>query len=216
MQHCFLLSWKSLRFLGSTMGIAIANRKNRCDFGVLSFSCRATLVVIVSKNSSLLLLQSRWSPTPRRKRTNVGKLWKLSTKSIKTPPSNPREVETQFLWTENFAYFKWHRTSISLWGIAQMCLCETKCQGGVSHHFGGVLTSLTRYCAKLGYRSNSIAISRDLRPRRWPSSSYSGCTFDLLRSFAFLDSSRNQMATTGWLPSVGKWSFQMRTKWCQE
>ena len=35
MQHCFLLSRKSLRFLGSAMGIAIANRKNRCDFGAL-------------------------------------------------------------------------------------------------------------------------------------------------------------------------------------
>ena len=36
MQHCFLLFRKSLRFLGSAMGIAIANRKNRCDFGALS------------------------------------------------------------------------------------------------------------------------------------------------------------------------------------
>ena len=32
-----LLSQKSLRFLGSAMGLAIANRKNRCDFGALSF-----------------------------------------------------------------------------------------------------------------------------------------------------------------------------------
>ena len=24
---------------------------------------------------------------------------------------------------------------VAKWGIAQMCLCETKCQGGVSHHF---------------------------------------------------------------------------------
>ena len=29
------LGIKSLRFLGSAMGIAIANRKNRCDFGAL-------------------------------------------------------------------------------------------------------------------------------------------------------------------------------------
>ena len=36
MQHCFLLSRKSLRFQGSAMGIAIANRKNRCDFDALS------------------------------------------------------------------------------------------------------------------------------------------------------------------------------------
>ena len=31
---------------------------------------------------------------------------------------------------------------VAKWGIAQMCLCETKCQGGVSHQFGGLLTSL--------------------------------------------------------------------------
>ena len=35
MQHCFLLSRKLLRFQGSAMGIAIANRKNRCGFGAL-------------------------------------------------------------------------------------------------------------------------------------------------------------------------------------
>ena len=35
-QHCSLVSRKSLRVLGSTMGIAIANRKNRCNFGALS------------------------------------------------------------------------------------------------------------------------------------------------------------------------------------
>ena len=34
-----LLSRKSQRFLGSAMGIAIANRKNRCDFGALRCSC---------------------------------------------------------------------------------------------------------------------------------------------------------------------------------
>ena len=31
---------------------------------------------------------------------------------------------------------------VAKWGIAQVCLCKTKYQGGVSHHFGGVLTSL--------------------------------------------------------------------------
>ena len=36
MQHCFPLSRKSLRFLGSATGIAIANRKNRCNFGAVS------------------------------------------------------------------------------------------------------------------------------------------------------------------------------------
>ena len=30
------LVWEIARFLGSAMGIAIANRKNRCDFGALS------------------------------------------------------------------------------------------------------------------------------------------------------------------------------------
>ena len=36
---------------------------------------------------------------------------------------------------------------VAKWGIAQMCLCETKYQGGVSHHFGGVPTSLKKYRA---------------------------------------------------------------------
>ena len=41
MQLCFLLSRESLRFLGSVMGIAIANRKNRCDFGALRFKAKS-------------------------------------------------------------------------------------------------------------------------------------------------------------------------------
>ena len=32
-------------------------------------------------------------------------------------------------------------------GIAQMCLCKTKCPGGVSHHFGELLTSLEKHHA---------------------------------------------------------------------
>ena len=39
---------------------------------------------------------------------------------------------------------------VAKWGIARMCLCETKYQGGVSHHFGGVLTSLKKYRAIWG------------------------------------------------------------------
>ena len=35
-------------------------------------------------------------------------------------------------------------------GIAQMRLCQTKYQGGVSHHFGGVLVSLKKYRAIWG------------------------------------------------------------------
>ena len=31
---------------------------------------------------------------------------------------------------------------VAKWGIAQVCVCETKYQGGVSHQFGGVLPSL--------------------------------------------------------------------------
>ena len=34
---------------------------------------------------------------------------------------------------------------VAKWCIAQMCLCETKYQGGVSHHFGGMLISLKKY-----------------------------------------------------------------------
>ena len=39
---------------------------------------------------------------------------------------------------------------VAKWGIAQMFLCETKYQGGVSHHFGGVLTSFKKYRAIWG------------------------------------------------------------------
>ena len=39
---------------------------------------------------------------------------------------------------------------VAKWGIAQMCLCETKYQGRVSHDFGGVLTSLKKYRAIWG------------------------------------------------------------------
>ena len=55
MQHCFLLSRKSLRFLGSAMGIAIANRKNRCDFGALRTGgnkvCVATWMTVRCRNN---------------------------------------------------------------------------------------------------------------------------------------------------------------------
>ena len=39
---------------------------------------------------------------------------------------------------------------VAKWGIAQMCLCKAKYQGGVSHHFGGVLASLIKYRAIWG------------------------------------------------------------------
>ena len=40
---------------------------------------------------------------------------------------------------------------VAKWGIAQKCLCETKYQAGVSHHFRGVLTSLKKYRAIWGH-----------------------------------------------------------------
>ena len=39
---------------------------------------------------------------------------------------------------------------VAKWGIAQIRLCETKYQEGVSHHLGGVLTSLRKYRAIWG------------------------------------------------------------------
>ena len=53
---------------------------------------------------------------------------------------------------------------VAKWGVAQMCLCETKCQGGVSHHFGGVLTSLKKYRAIWGIAAIVSAMSRDMGP----------------------------------------------------
>ena len=47
---------------------------------------------------------------------------------------------------------------VAKWGIAQVCRCETKYQEGISRHIGGVLTSLEKY------RSDSIAVSRDMGP----------------------------------------------------
>ena len=56
---------------------------------------------------------------------------------------------------------------VAKWGIAQMGLCEIKYKGrGVLHHFGGVLTSLEELLRYMGYRSASIAISRDMEPPR--------------------------------------------------
>ena len=47
-----------------------------------------------------------------------------------------------------------HRTiiarNIAKWGIAQMCLCKIKYHGAVSHHSGGVLTSLEEHRAIWG------------------------------------------------------------------
>ena len=54
-------------------------------------------------------------------------------------------------------------------GVSHRCVCvcvKIKYQGGVSHHFGGVLTCLRKYRAIRGiqYCSDSIAISHDMGP----------------------------------------------------
>ena len=50
-------------------------------------------------------------------------------------------------------------------GYRQMRLCETNyLGGGVSHQFGELLTSLKKDHATMGYRSDSIALSRDMGP----------------------------------------------------
>ena len=52
-----------------------------------------------------------------------------------------------------------------------MCLCATKCQkagGGGIAPFGGVLTSLKQVSRDMGYRSDSITISRYVATNRDP------------------------------------------------
>ena len=53
---------------------------------------------------------------------------------------------------------------VAKWGIAQMGLCETKYQGGVPHHFGGAANLPGKVSRDMGYRSDSITISRDMGP----------------------------------------------------
>ena len=57
---------------------------------------------------------------------------------------------------------------VAKWGIAQMCLCGTKCQGGVSHHFGESANLPEKVSRDMGYRSDSIAVSRDMGPLSFP------------------------------------------------
>ena len=49
-------------------------------------------------------------------------------------------------------------------GIAQMCLCETKCQGGCIAPFWGSANLPEKVSCDMGYRSDSIAVSRDMGP----------------------------------------------------
>ena len=55
---------------------------------------------------------------------------------------------------------------VAQWGIAQMCLYETAYQGQASHHFGGYYHLFEEVSRNIGYRSGSIAISRDIGPLR--------------------------------------------------
>ena len=65
-----------------------------------------------------------------------------------------------FIWCDTCSDSIAIVSCLFLWGIAQlsrdtlqiaqMCLCESKYEGGVSHHFGGVLTSLKKYHAIWG------------------------------------------------------------------
>ena len=59
---------------------------------------------------------------------------------------------------------------VAKWDIAHICLCETKYQGGVLHHFGGVLTSLKRNRALwriAAIVSQYLTISRNMGPLRF-------------------------------------------------
>ena len=52
------------------------------------------------------------------------------------------------------------------WGIAQMCLCEAQCQEGSLAPFWGSAYLPGKLSRDIGYRSNNIAISRDMGPLR--------------------------------------------------
>ena len=51
---------------------------------------------------------------------------------------------------------------VAKWGIAQMCLCETKYQGGGIAPVRGATNLTEKVSLHMGYRSDSIAISRDM------------------------------------------------------
>ena len=65
------------------------------------------------------------------------------------------------------ACFVGYRTTITRyvakWSIAQMCLCETSTKGGYRTILGECLPPFKRI-ARYGYRSDSIATSRDMGP----------------------------------------------------
>ena len=53
---------------------------------------------------------------------------------------------------------------VAKWGIAQMCLCESKYQGGGIAPFRGSANLPEKLSRDMGYRSDSIAVSRDMGP----------------------------------------------------
>ena len=55
---------------------------------------------------------------------------------------------------------------VAEWGIAQMCLCETKYQGGGIAPFQGSANLPEKVSRDMGYRSDSIAVSHDMGPLR--------------------------------------------------
>ena len=50
------------------------------------------------------------------------------------------------------------------WGVAQIRLCKTKYQGGVSTPFCGIADLPEKLSRNMGYRSDGIAISREMVP----------------------------------------------------
>ena len=64
-----------------------------------------------------------------------------------------------------------YRTSIARyvakWGIALICLSKIKYQGGVSHHFGGMLNSLKKYRAIWGIAQRCPTYQLHFPPKRW-------------------------------------------------
>ena len=56
---------------------------------------------------------------------------------------------------------------VAKWGIAQMCLCETKYQRGGVAPIWGTANLPENVSRDMGYRSDSIAVSRDMGPLRF-------------------------------------------------
>ena len=52
---------------------------------------------------------------------------------------------------------------IAKWGIAQMCLCELSAKGGITQFWGSAELP-EKVSRDTGYRSDSIAVSRDMGP----------------------------------------------------